>query len=514
MLNEPQRRPQKRLRRAWTLAWPLLVLCGVLGAHLWLYAPYTADDAFISFRYARQFALGHGLVFNIGEQVEGYSTFSWVLLLGTLNYFGFDIPLAAKMINLVLVFGVALTLAAWSLRRQDAPDRLPWAALLLATDGAFGYWGANGMEVPLVTALLLVAGIVHLRELQQPGRLPFSALAFAALALSRPEGALFWGLAATQRVFDGWHRADGWASLWGRIGRDWRWYALFAVIVGLFLMWRHSYYGAWLPNTVAVKSGIRPRSLLEGVLTTFQFVGPRAAVLVLIGVGLWAAGWRTWPRWVVWAALLLAGNTVFVVLAGGDWMPYDRFWVVILPWLYALLAWSLPQIGRRIGRGDALVAVVAAFLMLVQLGGSLVAGLTTSTPAINNAGPFASRWLRHVAHPGDVVASSNIGAIGYYNMELVIVDMVGLTDAHIAHTPARFPGGLLGRGDGFGHWDSAYVLSRQPRFIEIAGVNEAEAQTWGGRAAWAGADDLYRNEEFRRRYRYAGMSYFQRIDLP
>ena len=42
------------------------------------------DDAFISFRYAENFAQGKGLVFNSGERVEGYSNFLWVILLGLL----------------------------------------------------------------------------------------------------------------------------------------------------------------------------------------------------------------------------------------------------------------------------------------------------------------------------------------------------------------------------------------------------------------------------------------------
>ena len=40
------------------------------------------DDAFITFRYAANLAHGHGLVFNPGERVEGYSNFLWTVLLG------------------------------------------------------------------------------------------------------------------------------------------------------------------------------------------------------------------------------------------------------------------------------------------------------------------------------------------------------------------------------------------------------------------------------------------------
>lgn len=53
------------------LGLPWLVLLGYLAHVTW----FLTDDAFISFRYARNLLEGHGLVFNPGEYVEGYSNF-------------------------------------------------------------------------------------------------------------------------------------------------------------------------------------------------------------------------------------------------------------------------------------------------------------------------------------------------------------------------------------------------------------------------------------------------------
>ena len=44
---------------------------------------FLGDDAFISFRYAQNLVEGHGLVWNPGEAVEGYTNFLWVLLMAT-----------------------------------------------------------------------------------------------------------------------------------------------------------------------------------------------------------------------------------------------------------------------------------------------------------------------------------------------------------------------------------------------------------------------------------------------
>ena len=42
---------------------------------------FIQDDAFISFRYAKNLIEGNGLVFNVGERVEGYTNFLWTILL-------------------------------------------------------------------------------------------------------------------------------------------------------------------------------------------------------------------------------------------------------------------------------------------------------------------------------------------------------------------------------------------------------------------------------------------------
>ena len=50
---------------------------------------FVTDDAFISFRYARNLSEGYGLVFNPGfERVEGYSNFLWVLVLAGFHALG------------------------------------------------------------------------------------------------------------------------------------------------------------------------------------------------------------------------------------------------------------------------------------------------------------------------------------------------------------------------------------------------------------------------------------------
>lgn len=78
--------------------WLLALAVALLLAHA-LSFRFAIDDAYISFRYARNLLDGHGLVFNPGERVEGYSNLSWVLLAAAGMAAGLDPLLWARLLG-------------------------------------------------------------------------------------------------------------------------------------------------------------------------------------------------------------------------------------------------------------------------------------------------------------------------------------------------------------------------------------------------------------------------------
>ena len=64
-------------------AWGALLAAGglwvVLGGRMLI--DWEIDDAYISYRYALNFVQGHGLVYNPGEPVEGYTNFLWTVFI-------------------------------------------------------------------------------------------------------------------------------------------------------------------------------------------------------------------------------------------------------------------------------------------------------------------------------------------------------------------------------------------------------------------------------------------------
>ncbi len=229
--------------------------------------PFTTDDAYITLRYARHLAAGHGVVWNVGEvpPVEGYSNFLYVLMGAASLYVGADPVWVFKSLGAVTCLGSVLLL--WWLARQ-------WVGPLLAV--APGYvltlqhgqimWAVSGLETPTFQFLLLLAMVAFfralgfralaldapedVRALRRSGGsvagpwLLATGVALTLLAMTRPEGALVavvFGVALL--------RTAGFAR------RPWL-YAGLSVLLPLTLyhLWRVVYFSAWLPHSVVCKS--------------------------------------------------------------------------------------------------------------------------------------------------------------------------------------------------------------------------------------------------------------------
>ena len=124
------------------------------GALVWLagLSWFLTDDAFISFRYARNLLEGHGLVFNPGEYVEGYSNFLWVLeLAAAWGLFGVRPEVAAPWLSVACTGATLAVMLWWVVHTPSLRHRswVAWMALgLVCTSATFavvdiGRWAGN-----------------------------------------------------------------------------------------------------------------------------------------------------------------------------------------------------------------------------------------------------------------------------------------------------------------------------------------------------------------------------------
>jgi arabinofuranosyltransferase len=449
---------------------------------LWwqLYRSFIVDDAYITFRYARNLWLGLGPVYNPGDApVEGYTSPVWMLLMVP----GFMFGRSPELLSLILsgVCGVLLLLlfAVWAGRVLGSGWMQAFAVLWLGTNYTFVSWGSGGLET-MGHAMTTLAAIVCFHswmagdKRRHPVLAPLGAgLAAAANSLFRPEGILLFCLEFMVAL---------WALLrWRLPGLRARSLAVFwlaaALPVAAHMGWRLSFYGGLLPNTFYVKatdpSPVLGLRWLGGFLSG-HFV--HWAVFAALCAGCWHLRARLpVAQRRLWACLgiYIAAHLAYVVQLGGDVFEY-RFLVQILPALALWLGLGA-EAAFSAHRGARLPAVIAAFVLLVAGLSPLRAlgyHLGPNAPVISSAQSWrvgaemaewrlVGEWLARYARKPESIALTPAGLIPYL-CDLRTLDMLGLNDAHISRQPAtssNHPGHTKVAGSDYVRaWKPTYML--------------------------------------------------------
>ena len=144
------------------------------------------EDQLIVLRYARNLIEGNGLVYNVGERIQGFTTPLFTLLsTGAVALGGDDAAVWQNAFGVVCIVGTAI-LAVRILSRADAAGASPLAVALILYFPIGGYTARYlGMEVHLFAFLLLMALDLHLAQ-----RSTLAAIVTGLLFLTRPEGVL------------------------------------------------------------------------------------------------------------------------------------------------------------------------------------------------------------------------------------------------------------------------------------------------------------------------------------
>ena len=144
------------------------------------------EDQLIVLRYARNLIEGNGLVYNVGERIQGFTTPLFTLLsTGAVALGGDDAAVWQNAFGVVCIVGTAI-LAVRILSRADAAGASPLAVALILYFPIAGYTARYlGMEVHLFAFLLLMALDLHLAQ-----RSTLAAITTGLLFLTRPEGVL------------------------------------------------------------------------------------------------------------------------------------------------------------------------------------------------------------------------------------------------------------------------------------------------------------------------------------
>ncbi|MFT7520018.1 MAG: hypothetical protein ACI9MC_002162, partial [Kiritimatiellia bacterium] len=380
------------------------------------------EDAAISFAYARNLAMGEGLVtYAGGERVEGYSNPLWTFLLAAIYLVGVDAFVSSKV--LALLFGAATMPVTYLIAKEARPHRAGLtpilAVLMVAGSAQFAIWGASGLENGLLNLLVALAIWRTLVEARYGG-IPWSALLYFGVAITRPEALLYAALGGfAAMVFRAWRvgpelfqarepahvRRALWAASWPTIV----WLTLFFVPFVGYHVWRYDYFSWLAPNTYYAKKANPGKRFApyEWDRGGWRYVRDYGYKL-----------WQTWFLPVYFLGLLgarglrlaVAGVVIvamLVVFALPGFGPFDSnmfaapvWWDTLRPWVL-LGAMVLPVpfvVGRPGWRSLTLcwgTAGVALFFA-VYAGGDWMKGF---------------RWMSSLVVPASVVLAVGVGEL-------------------------------------------------------------------------------------------------------
>ncbi|WP_144389740.1 hypothetical protein [Phaeobacter sp. 22II1-1F12B] len=450
----------------------LIAVVNIWRNHLFLH-----DDAFISLRYAKHFVEHGDLSWNLGDRVEGYTNFLYVIMTSFMLEMGVTPILAIQLIN--VLSAIALVAAVVFTARRIMPEEPHLQALAYAAvvcNVSLSVWVFGGLEAPVVAAFLawgMALSVCYFQRQNRPqtnGLAALTGVFFAAAALVRPDAVIviaafslalfFFGAGMASKRFARMIVAGG--------------IPLLAVLV--HMIWRVDYYGDFLPNTFHAKVGLELGHRLQKVTDYLLEAGALyLPVLSLAGLAFIVAAFhRQTSRLASGLVFTILGFLLYVTWSGGDHMAASRVILPIVGFAAVLLAVSIRALPERLQT----YAVIGS-LCLFALSAINARSFKMDWAAFNGA--IVGKYIATAWPAGSLVGLNTAGSTPFYAENHVYIDMLGLNDRTIAKREdvpvlarrQRMPGHAKG--------DGAYVLSRKPDYIIFGGsegIDIVDAEKW------------------------------------
>jgi arabinofuranosyltransferase len=338
----------------------------VYGLYRAISLRWISDDAFITMRYVKNFLDGNGLVYNIGDRVEGYTHFLWLLLLSAAGAIGFDPVDASQWLGIASFVGILILLLLASHREHKKTTGmwLPIALAIFVLNYDDQVWASGGLETSFYTLLIFGAFFVWFySKYSETTRLLLVGLLLGLISLTRPDGVLFTFCGALLLLVRSRHNIRNAFRPIASI-------LLPSIVVGLpYLLWKYSYYGDLLPLTYYAKSG-GSNYWSQG----FYYILLYFRVHYVLGLALIGSIFVLFRKntetqetatergspVIVAAVASVTYLSLFVARSGGDFM-FARFLIPVTPLLCLLVESALYSI--RLNAGWQRFALAACFLM-------------------------------------------------------------------------------------------------------------------------------------------------------
>jgi hypothetical protein len=422
---------------------PGVFLVLILGTVYWiwfrLYTGIVLEDGFITFRYARNLALGRGFVFNEGEKVLGTTAPLLTMILALLGrVWNVDaIPVFSAALGMFL--GVLTAILTYAILVKLGCSRFAGglSMVIYFSSARFVITTIGGMETPLVLFLMALSLYFFLF-----GQYTASLVASSFLLLARVDG-LFWAAGMLVAVLMKQRRLPAKSIP-----------ACGAVLVP-WVVFATTYFGSLVPHSVLAKDAIRfypplpvaPLAAARDFLrwysdpSGFGMPGPLFVLCAgLVCAGAFKAIRERSTRTA--GILLLTFSGVFALflhgvgVPHGEWYPMPALWTNLLlcvagiEAIVVMLAERIQTEPRKNVFRLAVFACVAVLYCTWQI--SLPALEWRYKWQVNEIAvqKALGLWLCENTLPNSVFATEAIGYQGFYSRRRVI-DFAGLVSPEV-----------------------------------------------------------------------------------
>jgi arabinofuranosyltransferase len=397
------------------------------------------DDTYIHLVYARNLAETGELSFNRGDPTYGATSPLWVGLLAILYGAGVDLIAGCRMLSWLSAL-CSIALVYRLARRLDCDSFAALcAALVMSAEAWFLRWTAVGMETSFALFVTLLALDRAFSADSGPRNSILFGLFLFAAVLARPEALLLVPLALLALLVTRWF--GGWNGI--------LWLAVLAVLLAGWFVVIERHTGTFFPLTAGAKQGrpVLSAALFGRALVPIKIIGATLALPVFALIaGLLVGARRGSPLCcfagddrkrhgalllLLWAVGL---PTVYVLL---DFQVLSRYLLPVTPAIVVLAFSSIEKISDRLRtsmrmrRSMIALFATAAIVQNVFFYSIVVVPPTRAfsrglTEVIGGMG----KWLALNTAPDAVVATPDIGAVGYYS-ERRVLDLGGLVTPEI-----------------------------------------------------------------------------------
>lgn len=423
-----------------------LIIVFIQGSHFY-------DDAFITFRYSRNLIDGFGFVYNPGQQVLGTTSPLFSLVLAAAGRIAgatfipaasFIISIIAEAANLFLIYRLGKYLFDDQLAAMLATLLYLLNPLRISVSG-------GGMETSLYVTILLT-----MYERYLIGKRMVQTGIFATLAyITRPDAIL----AILPLLF---------VSFVTDRKQALRISGTSLATISPFMLWMVYSYNNLIPQSILAKSQVYQHPPLQAAAHLLTFIGtgtinlendPRLLIasgvfaMILIAAGIVQVSRRR-PDSLSLLLYPVVYIIVMSVLNPGMWFPW--YYPPMLPGIIFSMIGAFWFVCRKLDRKIILALLLTVFFLGIPLKIGALESLWDPGRERETTYFEACRAIKEQVKPGDRVAATDIGVIGWCLEQADILDVIGLVSPEALPYSKEMDGVLI---------SPALIKDMKPRFI-------------------------------------------------